>query len=259
MKILYLSTLTVHHLFVKEKLEDEGCEVSLITEQPVDFATLNVFFKQINSFVKRPSVKGFIKKFPFIRIGLFDKLRSKSEENMLPLKRVHKVALHLKNINYIASESIVENDWSLVIVFGTRKISSQIINIFKDRNIPMINIHCAVLPYIKGLDSDYWSLYRRKWKEIGVTVHFVDEELDTGQIVGTSFTDFKKLSFPWQIRGVSTMAAIEIIKSNLRKIENYHRNEFIENRIEESEYFSFFGILVQIIAIVNFYFKKLLL
>ena len=37
--------------------------------------------------------------------------------------------------------------------------------------------------YYRGLDSDLWAIYHRDYKNIGVTIHMVDSELDTGEIL----------------------------------------------------------------------------
>lgn len=45
-----------------------------------------------------------------------------------------------------------------------------------------VNIHSSLLPEYRGLSPSFWTLLRGE-DETGITVHFVDEELDTGEII----------------------------------------------------------------------------
>ncbi len=52
-------------------------------------------------------------------------------------------------------------------------------NVIKDKKI--INAHPGIIPYVRGLDSFKWSIYEDS--ELGVTLHFIDEGIDTGEII----------------------------------------------------------------------------
>lgn len=45
----------------------------------------------------------------------------------------------------------------------------------------IINAHPSILPLNKGWQSNFWSVYHNTVK--GVTIHFVDQGLDTGDII----------------------------------------------------------------------------
>jgi len=45
-----------------------------------------------------------------------------------------------------------------------------------------INMHCSILPDGRGRDPAFWSLYRGH-KRTAVTVHYMDEEMDNGEIL----------------------------------------------------------------------------
>ena len=60
--------------------------------------------------------------------------------------------------------------------------------VFKNKllNIPQhgcINLHCSLLPQYAGLLPSFWTLF---WGEklIGATVHYIDDKIDNGQILG---------------------------------------------------------------------------
>jgi methionyl-tRNA formyltransferase len=52
--------------------------------------------------------------------------------------------------------------------------------------IGTVNTHAGILPDYRGIDSAYWAVIEGKKHEIGVTVHFVDEGIDTGEILVTN-------------------------------------------------------------------------
>jgi phosphoribosylglycinamide formyltransferase-1 len=51
-----------------------------------------------------------------------------------------------------------------------------------DTNIPIINIHPSLLPKYRGINS-IERAYNSNDKEIGVTIHYVNERVDEGEII----------------------------------------------------------------------------
>ena len=79
----------------------------------------------------------------------------------------------------------------LGVVFGTRKISTKIINLFK---FGLINIHRGIVEKYRGLDSEYWALYHRDYKNIGITIHQVSEDLTLKSNCAKKIKNEKKFS-----------------------------------------------------------------
>lgn len=78
--------------------------------------------------------------------------------------------------NKITPNDVVGFDW--LISFGYRYIiSKEIINATDDK---IINLHISYLPYNRGSHPLFWALHDKT--PIGVTIHKVDEGLDTGEI-----------------------------------------------------------------------------
>ena len=67
----------------------------------------------------------------------------------------------------------------LVLSYGYRYIIKEpVIELFKGR---IINLHISYLPYNRGADPNIWSLLEDTPK--GVTIHFIDKGVDTGDIL----------------------------------------------------------------------------
>jgi methionyl-tRNA formyltransferase len=69
---------------------------------------------------------------------------------------------------------------SLVILSGTRIISQKVLN---NVNAVFINIHAGITPLYRGVHGAYWALVEDNSNLCGVTLHYVDKGIDTGNII----------------------------------------------------------------------------
>lgn len=77
------------------------------------------------------------------------------------------------------SQSQILDSVDFIISYGYRYIiNKEIINRFCHR---IINLHISYLPWNKGADPNFWSFLEDTPK--GVTIHYIDEGLDTGDII----------------------------------------------------------------------------
>ena len=80
--------------------------------------------------------------------------------------------------NVKVDKTIVES-YDFIISFDYWHIIKQeIIDLFPDK---IINMHISLLPYNKGADPNLWSYLENSPK--GVTIHKIDNGLDTGDII----------------------------------------------------------------------------
>jgi methionyl-tRNA formyltransferase len=56
-------------------------------------------------------------------------------------------------------------------------------SILQDISIPILNIHGAMLPGYRGLDSYWWLMLDSKEYLQGYTIHYLDAGIDTGNII----------------------------------------------------------------------------
>ena len=99
------------------------------------------------------------------------------ETGEIPEEKVKRV----KSINADETIEILKQiDPDLVIVNGTRIISKKVISAV---NCKLINTHAGITPKYRGVHGAYWALVNNDQENCGVTVHFVDEGIDTGNII----------------------------------------------------------------------------
>lgn len=67
-----------------------------------------------------------------------------------------------------------------VVVNGTRIISKSVLS---SVNAPFINTHMGITPRYRGVYGGYWALVHGDPDNCGVTVHLVDQGIDTGGVL----------------------------------------------------------------------------
>lgn len=77
----------------------------------------------------------------------------------------------------------------LIVVGGTGILKSDVYGIASKG---AINMHAGILPYYRGADSEFWALTNGEPEKIGVTIHFVSDKLDAGDIILTAPQEVKK-------------------------------------------------------------------
>lgn len=79
----------------------------------------------------------------------------------------------------ISPDFVQENQFDFLISYGYRHIlRKDILELFPNR---AINLHISFLPYNRGADPNFWSFLEGTPK--GVTIHYIDEGVDTGDII----------------------------------------------------------------------------
>jgi len=92
-----------------------------------------------------------------------------------------------EKINYVTSvnskatiELLQDINPDIIVVNGTRIISKKFLSVVKCK---LINTHAGITPKYRGVHGTYWALVNNDVENSGVTVHFVDEGIDTGNII----------------------------------------------------------------------------
>jgi hypothetical protein len=90
----------------------------------------------------------------------------------------------VKSINSPESiKVIIKISPDLIILSGTRILSKKMIS---SVNTPIINLHAGITPNYRGVHGAYWALSNTEPELAGVTLHFVDQGVDTGQVIAQS-------------------------------------------------------------------------
>ena len=111
---------------------------------------------------------------PFYENNVHSRLKLLSEKNIIPFKRVN-------DINSIeVQKQLKDLNPDLIAVCHFQKILKK--NIIGIPKLGCINLHPSLLPNYRGMAPQHWPIINGD-QETGITVHFIDEGVDTGNII----------------------------------------------------------------------------
>lgn len=130
---------------------------------------------------------------------------------------IHKLGVlgRPQNVEYLETPSL--NEATVVtavknaqpdvcVVLGTSIIRQRLIDIPK---IGMINAHTSILPEYRGSRSEFWQCFNEDYKNVGVTLHFVDKGVDTGNVLFQKVQEVGENPDPNNLRANNTLATLE--------------------------------------------------
>jgi len=95
----------------------------------------------------------------------------------------------ISTIDEISVQFILENHIEFIISYGYRYIlKKEILDLLPDK---AINLHISYLPYNRGADPNFWSFI--KGTPSGVSIHYIDEGIDSGDIIAQKQIQFENL------------------------------------------------------------------
>ena len=143
------------------------------------------------------------------------------DDQEIPAEKVYSV----RSVNAPETINLLEEiNPDVVVVNGTRIISKKVL---ASVNCRFVNMHSGITPKYRGVHGTYWALVKNDLQNSGVTVHFVDEGVDTGNII------FQKQVIPDKNDNFSTYPFLQLaegIKFLLQAIEGYLSNNLAVHR-----------------------------
>mgnify|MGYP001770929978 CR=1 FL=1 len=142
----------------------------------------------------------------------------KNKHNLDTSSIEHDNIVSVNSINDKKVEDILkEMNPDLVLVNGTRIIKS---NILSSLDKPFVNTHVGITPKYRGVHGGYWALANNDKENCGVTVHLVDEGIDTGNILYQAIIETSEEdnfnTYPY----LQTAQAIDLLGSVLNDLKN---------------------------------------
>ena len=129
--------------------------------------------------------------------------------------------------NEISIDMVKNHGFDFLISYGYRFIlRKSILSLFPNA---AINLHISFLPFNRGADPNFWSFIERTTK--GVSIHMLDEGVDTGDII------FQKKVFFKDIEDLTLNSSYDTLQleiqnlfyANWNKIKNHNYNRTPQN------------------------------
>lgn len=104
-----------------------------------------------------------------------------SQDRLREIAEAHDVPIHfVSNFHTDEATSLMRAaSPDLGVIYGTNIIKE---SVFKIPRLGSINLHQGLAPFYRGGPPIFWELFNDE-REIGITVHFVESKVDTGEIV----------------------------------------------------------------------------
>ncbi|MDE2445267.1 MAG: formyl transferase [Alphaproteobacteria bacterium] len=101
----------------------------------------------------------------------------------------------------------------IIIVNGTRIISKKTL---AASSATIINTHQGITPAYRGAHGAYWALFHNDKTQCGVTVHLVDEGIDTGNIIAQAAVETSNADSFTTYPLLQTAAALPILTKAIK-------------------------------------------
>lgn len=139
------------------------------------------------------------------------------DENMPTIERMIKV----ETINDpVVVDHLRQGGPNVVLVNGTRIIRAPVL---KATSSPFLNTHVGITPDYRGVHGGYWALWNNEPEKFGVTLHLVDEGVDTGSILAQATTLPTVNDNLASYALLQQIAAFDELKKVLKTVERGHR------------------------------------
>ena len=162
MKIIILTTQTIHHTYYVKKITENFDNVVVYCETSVD------------------------RLYPYDINHNFELRRNLFELDKWTLKEGDHISKFAQTKCYSSLNceeslnSLKDENADVVIGFGTSLLSGQLLDIFPEK---IFNLHGGDPSRYRGLDSHLWAIYHRDFSSLTSTLHCMDHSFDKGNIV----------------------------------------------------------------------------
>lgn len=82
-----------------------------------------------------------------------------------------------------------------------------------------INVHRGIVQNYRGLDSEYWAIMDERFDKIGVTIHYMDATLDTGDILAQETVSIRAEDEIFHLRYKTGIVATRLVCDLVRRFD----------------------------------------
>jgi len=207
--------------------------IIVVPSIPQKFSNLNYVKHEINIF-------GYLQFFKFILTYFKTKIKNFFNNKIKSLNQIAKEKeIPIIRTNTLKSEYLLNK---------IRKLSPDVIltlssflilekDILEIPKLCTVNLHTSMLPKYRGILPSFWCLLNQE-KESAVTVHYMNVEIDAGDIIRQDFFNIEQMKSIQEMHEKILEIAPNTIVQSLIDIKNNTVHP-VKNPKSESTYFSF--------------------
>lgn len=145
--------------------------------------------------------------------------------------------IHFERINDFTDNNLIEKIKSfridVVVVCHFQKILKK--ELIELPRYGSINLHPSLLPLYRGMAPQHWPIINGD-SETGITVHFIDEGVDTGDIIIQKKLSIGQDTYVFDLQNQMKIIYNTIVKEALEIIESRKGNYFKQSDLNGSYY-----------------------
>jgi methionyl-tRNA formyltransferase len=183
MKTIFVTGNHPRHIYVVKKFTKYFKNFIWVIEK----REININHK---NFVKKSKLyKQHIKNFQRNEKIFFTKAKYFERYNHSRISYIVRNKTNSKIFNETILEKVNNYKPNFLFSYGCQKIE---VNNFKRKNIRLFNIHGGLLPKYKGVNTNFWPHVNGESNLIGLTLHKLNEKIDSGDIFFQTSVDIAK-------------------------------------------------------------------
>ena len=214
------------------------------------------FVREINKIfpIEKILVESVILRPPFESHHSFEEQRDDYEKKVffdgknVLLKDVASVKVFGSVNDTEAIKYLQKLQFDIVIVFGTGKVSSEVIRVCSKS---IVNLHGGDPEEYRGLDSHLWAVYHKDFASLITTLHHLNESLDDGSIILQCNIPLTHGMLIHELRRYNTEICIKLV---LTAIKMYQKHGHFVSKPQRKcgRYYSFMPSVLKEICKRNF-------
>lgn len=158
----------------------------------------------------------------------------KLEHSLSDRKIDHKNLIEVNSVNSDECIEVLKSiNPDIILVCGTRIISKHVLT---EIDAKFVNTHIGITPKYRGVHGGYWAVANNDIDNLGVTIHFIDEGIDTGDIIYQDKVKISKRDNFSTYVYLQYAKGIKILKKAVKDIINEDVN-ILSNSSESKLYF----------------------
>jgi len=239
MRVVVLSTETKHHTYFLNRLQSQYEIVGILYERrrlQKSYPTGPFFVDEEDDFEDRffdPAFEGAAAEIP---------------------ESLQKRVIEVHDVNQPGvSEYISVLQPDVIITYGVGLVKP---HVFEVARWGCINVHRGIAQRYRGLDSDLWAIYEENFDDIGVTIHYVDADLDTGDILAQERLRLTKDDEIFHLRYLTSVLATRLVEEVLQRIQSNNGAVTGEVQGEHGPYYTAMSLQEKRVALGRFNKRK---
>ena len=121
----------------------------------------------------------------------------------------------------------------LLLVYGTSILKAPVIRVPR---LGVLNAHSSLLPHYRGVFSEFWQVLHGRLETAGVTIHCIDEGVDTGELVLQRRTAAEPGIDPFRLRCRNVLTTLEIYPEAALQVLSGEAEHRVQEALDQPTY-----------------------